>query len=250
MTMKLKYLSLIVLSAVVLTAFTSPESKRKKKKNTAPTQVETNIQANGYDIELSFTAGEEHNHPTMALWLEDSEGNFIQPLFVTQAFAQGVYKYGKQEGQEWVSGSKLYQAALPYFIHKWAKGKTAIIPSAKNPVPDAYSGATPDADFILSTKTNNKSETKFRLILEINQTWDFNEYWHNAKFPDNKDYKTSCQPSLVYAVEIDFNDPMELYVMNPIGHGHYSGDNGKLYTDISTLTTAKQIAERIEVRLK
>jgi polyphosphate kinase len=39
-------------------------------------------------------------------------------------------------------------------------------------------------------------------------------------------------------------------VLNPIGHGHYSGKDGKLYTDISTLTTAKNIAEKLTIRFK
>jgi len=247
--MKTKYIILLIITSFTLFGFTNPESKKKKKKTANPTIVETNINGKGYQLELSFEAGEAHNHPTMAIWIEDLEGNFIQPLYVTKSFAQGVYKYGKQEGQQWVSGRKLYQAALPYFIHKWGRNK-AMIPSENHPIPDAYSGATPDADFILKTKTNKKSTEKFKLMIELNQTWDFNEYWHNAKFPDNKDYKTSCQPSIIYAVEIDAANPMDMYVMNPIGHGHYSGDDGKLYTDISTLTTAKAIAERIEVRLK
>jgi hypothetical protein len=248
--MKTKYIILLIIAAsLTLFGFTHPETKKKKKKTAEPTVIETNINGKGYQLELNFEAGEAHNHPTMAIWIEDLEGNFIQPLYVTASFAQGVYKYGKQEGQKWVSGRKLYQAALPYFIHKWGRDK-AMIPSEKHPIPDAYSGATPDADFILKTKTNKKSEQRFRLIIEINQTWDFNEYWHNAKFPDNTDYKTSCQPSIIYAVEIDAENPMDMYVMNPIGHGHYSGDDGKLYTDISTLTTAKVIAARIEVRLK
>jgi len=247
--MKTRYIILLIITSVILFGFTYPELKKKQKQRETPINIETNINGKGYQIELQFEAGEAHNHPTMAIWVEDNEGNFIQPLYVTASFAQGVYKYGKQEGQKWVSGRKLYQAALPYFIHKWGKDK-ATIPSEKHPIPDAYSGATPDADFVLNTKTNKKSLAKFRLIVEINQTWDFNEYWHNAKFPDNKDYKTSCQPSLIYSVEIDAENPMEYYVMNPIGHGHYSGENGKLHTDLSTLTTAKQIAERIEVRIK
>lgn len=33
--------------------------------------------------------------------------------------------------------------------------------------------------------------------------------------------------------------------MKLIGHGHHSGQNGNLYRDMSNITTAKQIAERI-----
>jgi polyphosphate kinase len=40
---------------------------------------------------------------------------------------------------------------------------------------------------------------------------------------------------------------MEAYTLNPIGHGHYAGKDGKLYTDLSTFTTALQIATEIKV---
>jgi len=51
----------------------------------------------------------------------------------------------------------------------------------------------------------------------------------------------------VYAVTIDPSDLMDEYVFNPIGHGHYSGKDGRLYTDLSTLTTALKIFTKISV---
>ena len=249
--MKIKYFISTIIISLALLSFSNQATIEKKKKQ-EPEKIESNINGSGYIFEFQFTAGKEHNHPTMALWIEDTQGNFIQPLFVTSGFAHGVYNYGKQEENQWVRGTKLYRAALPYFVHKWTKmnaGQGFKIPSPENPVNDAYTGATPKSDFLLETRSDNKSMTKFRLILEVNQTWDFNDYWHNAKFPEDNDYKTSCQPSLVYAVDIDIASLMDSYVMNPIGHGHYSGKDGRLYTDISTLTTAKEIFEKIEVHI-
>jgi hypothetical protein len=37
--------------------------------------------------------------------------------------------------------------------------------------------------------------------------------------------------------------------MKPVGHGHYSGIDGSLTTDLSTLTTALEIAKSITVRI-
>jgi hypothetical protein len=251
--MKTRYfaiLSVLMIATQLSFGFTEARKKKKNDKNTV--RIETNINGNGYEFELEFSAGESHNHPTIAVWMEDMEGNFIQALFVTESFANGIYRYGKFENKQWTSGTRLYRAALPYFVHKWAKskGKPDILPSKDEPVYDAFSAATPDADFILNTRSDDKTHSKFKILVEINQTWDFNEYWHNAKYPDDTDYKTSCQPSLIYAVTIDTNDIMEYYVLNPIGHGHYSGKDGKLYTDISTLTTAKNIAEKLTIRFK
>lgn len=248
--MKMKYIIPVIVFALLSTAFTTTDRKKKREKE--PEIISTNIHGKGYKLELIFTEGDSHNHPTMALWIEDIENNFIQPLFVTASFGQGVYQYGKQENNQWIRGTRQYRAALPYFVHKWAQTNlngALSLPSQRNPVNDAYSGATPKGDFILNTKTNDKNISKFRLVLEINQTWDYNDFWHNALFPDDDDYKTSCQPSLVYAVDIDMNDLMGSYVMNPIGHGHYSGKDGRLYTDISTLTTAKDIFSKIEIKV-
>jgi hypothetical protein len=85
--------------------------------------------------------------------------------------------------------------------------------------------------------------------MEINQPWDWNEYWTNTKYPEDENYKTSSQPSLVYRVTIDLNSGVKEYSMKPVGHGHYSGMDGSLTTDLSTLTTALEIAKSITVRI-
>ncbi|MDD2564023.1 MAG: hypothetical protein PHU27_07405, partial [Salinivirgaceae bacterium] len=47
----------------------------------------TKAQNGGKNIEITFTNGKSHNHPTFAIWLETMEGKFVQPLFVTQSLA-------------------------------------------------------------------------------------------------------------------------------------------------------------------
>jgi hypothetical protein len=51
-------------------------------------------------------------------------------------------------------------------------------------------------------------------------------------------------------VVIDRNQPGKDFYLNPIGHSHFSGADGELYTDISTLTTAKEIVNKVCVRIK
>jgi len=86
--------------------------------------------------------------------------------------------------------------------------------------------------------------------MEINQPWDWNEYWNNTLYTDELDYKSSCQPAVVYSALVDFDGPAMEIAMKPVGHSHYSGKNGELYTDLSTITTALHIAEVIKVTLK
>lgn len=87
-------------------------------------------------------------------------------------------------------------------------------------------------------------------MLEINQNWDWNGYWTNDKFPGDENYKMSCQPALVYETVIDSRNSKDSYVMNVVGHSHYSDKTRELFTDLSTLTTALQIADSIIVKIK
>jgi hypothetical protein len=124
------------------------------------------------------------------------------------------------------------------------------MPEPENPVQDAYTGATPVKSFVLNTRADNPLPSVYRILFEINQNWDWNEYWTNDKFPDDENYKMSCQPALVYDALIDSTKPVTTLVMKPIGHSHYSGKTGELFPDLSTLTTALYIADSIIVRVK
>jgi hypothetical protein len=124
------------------------------------------------------------------------------------------------------------------------------MPTQEQSVADAYTGATPAGDFLLKTKTNDALPKQFRIMFEINQSWDWNEYWTNNKYPDDEDYKTSSQPSLVYAVDIDLENREESYELIPIGHGHYSGKDGEIYGELDNMTTAMEIVNSVIVRIK
>ena len=117
-------------------------------------------------------------------------------------------------------------------------------------MPDAITGATPKGDFILKTRTTQILPEKFRIMLEINQPWDWNEYWHNNLYPTDSDYKTSCQPALVYSTIVDTKSNIKTFYLNPIGHSHYSGKDGNLYTDLTTISTAKNIINKVSVSIK
>ncbi|MDD2634815.1 MAG: hypothetical protein PHW82_04885 [Bacteroidales bacterium] len=246
----MKSILIIIISIISLSSLTlnNTDPCKKRKKDNEKEIIKSNINGKGYEIELEFTTGKGHNNPSFALWIENMNEEFIQELFVTQAVATGVYRYGDSSTGKWEAGQKMYKATLPYFIHK--RSKNAKIPTTEKPIIDAYTGATPQSDFILKSKTDAKINSKFRLILEINQAWDTNNYWHNAKYPNEKEYRNSCQPSLIYAVTIDPNNLMDEYTLNPIGHGHYAGHDGKLYTDISTFTTALNIMKSIKITVK
>jgi len=140
-------------------------------------------------------------------------------------------------------------AAVPYWAHRRGirSADGLFIPDTKTPIPDAYTGPTPQGDFSLVTRLDTTHIRKFKIYLEINQSWDWNEYWSNNKFPDDEEYKSSCQPALVYQSIVDLDNPLPVYEMKIIGHSHYSGKTGDLFTDLSTITTALQIVNRIRI---
>jgi len=214
--------------------------------------IKTQINEKGDDLFFQFIPGEAHNHPTFAIWVEDMEGNFQHTLYVTKSVSNGIWGHGELKPGKWKDkpGKAVRNASLPYWFHQRSDDYLPAIPNDIDAVPDAITSATPKAEFYLESKSGLESGQRFRVVLEINQTWDWNEYWHNNKYHDDQDYKHSCQPALVYAVTIDPNSKVKDYYFNPIGHSHYSGDDGVLYTDLSTFTTALNIFNKIKVVVK
>ncbi|HPR32809.1 MAG TPA: hypothetical protein PLK12_11965 [Prolixibacteraceae bacterium] len=222
-----------------------------KMTESVPEIINTHSGISGLPFQIEFTKGKNHNHPTFAFWLEDLEGNYRETLYVTKSLGTGIYGHGRPEYGKWNStpGPSQNPSSLPYWLHKrkpTTKDKI-LLPTPDYPVPDAITAATPKGDFVLNSVSPKELPTKFRLLLEINQPWDWNEYWHNERYPGEPDYNNSCQPSLVYAVTIDLDDSLKEYYMNPIGHGHYAGKDGRLYTDLSTFTTALHIVDKVKV---
>lgn len=206
------------------------------------------------EVEIEFQKGRAFNHPSFAVWIEDPEGNYIETLYVTAYVAKGRYGFGEIEPGKWKNepGDARRPATLPYWAHKRnIKAPDGLyIPSPETEVPDALTSATPQNNFRLETATSFLGTKKFRVLMEINQAWDANEFWFNDKFDGDLNYFGSLQPALVYAVMVDPEDEETELYLNPIGHSHPTGANGVLFTDLTTLTTAKEIAKKIIVRLK
>jgi len=214
--------------------------------------VAFNPSGRGQEITVDLTPGNSFYYPLFAIWLETADGDYIQTLYVAKSVATGIFEYGKQENGRWVTAPRRAPQTLPYWAHKRAirAADGLFMPDEKTAVPDAYTGATPKTGFILSSHADEPLPQRFRVMLEINQNWDWNEYWTNNRFPGDENYLWSAQPALVYEAVIDLGSPQESYLMKAAGHSHYSGMTGELFTDLSTLTTALQIAESILVKIR
>lgn len=228
-------------------------SGTKKTVDAGPVEIiQTNVNGQGISIRLDFVKGESHNHPLMVVWTEDTSGRYIETLYVAESIGKGNFQHGDKSKGMWEAGAIQRPAALPYWGHKRGiqSANGLYIPTPENPVPDAVTGPTPTGNFQLQSRSTGQTPAVFKLLMEINQSWDWNEFWTNNKFPDDLNYKTSSQPSLVYEAVIDLNSPVKSFEMAPIGHGHYSGKDGSLTADLSTLTTALNIAEKIMVQVE
>lgn len=206
------------------------------------------VDNNSHGLLLEFEKGKAFNHPTFVIWAEDLDGKYLKTIYITKSYSSGIYANQMHGDTLWLpqQGPSYQPAALPYWTHK--KGlidNVGLIPTPDHPFVDAYIGATPQNSFRFETQNIDQN---YRLLVEVNQAWDWNKFWTNNKYPENEAYKHSAQPSLIYAVIIDSADSV-LY-LNPIGHGSPTGENGKLYTDLTTITSAKQIFSSIRALIK
>lgn len=202
-------------------------------------------------LTIRFEKGKAHNHPLMAFWLADEDGKYIQTLYVAESIGKGVFRRVDRSSGKWQSGEIQRPASLPYWAHQRGVKNAAgnYMPTPATAVPDAYTGATPIGSFEYHLITDKKLNGKYKVFMEINQSWDWNQFWHNNKFPDDKEYRTSSQPALVYEATIDTNKSDSEFEFRVIGHSHYAGADGKLYTDLSGFSTALDIVKHCVVKL-
>jgi hypothetical protein len=240
---------IIITTALVLVTFSCKSTKVPETE--VPETITSNLAGTGPELQIEFIRGEAHNHPLMAIWVESENGQFIQTLFVAESLGKGIFQHGDATTGKWLPAAIRRPAALPVWSHsRGVKEQDGLfVPSPVNAVADAYTGATPKASFVLNTRLDKPGPDRFLVFFEVNQTWDWNEYWTNNKFPDDEVYKTSCQPALIYMAVVDLNDGQDEYTMELIGRGHHSGRDGKIYTDLETMTTALNITRSLKVRL-
>lgn len=241
--------ALILILAAVMIRCSGP---KKTTEDGDARIIETNVNGTGLQIRLDFSRGSAHNHPLMAIWIEDTTGKYIETLFVAESIGKGLFRHADQSKGQWEPGPVRRPAALPYWGHQ--RGVRAadglFLPTPDDPMPDAVTGPTPAGDFTLNARAGEESLSPFNIMFEINQSWDWNKYWTNNKYPDDPQYKTSSQPAVVYSVRIDPQSDRTTYEMKPVGHSHYAGRDGNLYPDLSTLTTALEIAKHITVTIR
>ena len=246
----MKATTLIFLGLSFLLLSCKPSAEATKEHSVVSTPL-CNAEGQGQWISLEMLAGPEHNHPLMAVWVEDMQGNYIQSLYVAESIARGVFRHGAEEDGKWAPGERRRPAALPRWGHQ--RGIPAsdglFIPEPAAPMADAYTGATPAGSFLLKSRLDEVASGPVRIFVEVNQSWDWNKHWTNARYPEDEAYKTSAQPALVYSAILDPQEADRWNALELVGRSHHSGKDGEIYQDTETLTTALRIFQSLRASI-
>ena len=242
------FIILIMIVLVSLAGKNTNQSFQEKPKE----KIATNKSGKGPVILLNFIKGKSFYYPMIAIWLEDAGGKYIQTLYVSKSVTTKIFSFAVKEDNRWIVTPVRATKSLPFWAHKKHVNVTEDIYVLDDQpvVPDAYTGATPKAGFVLKTRADNSLPDKFKVMMEINQKWDKNDFWNSSKYPVDEFYKLSYQPALVYEAIVEKDSPNKFYPMKAIGYSHPSGMTGELFSDLSTLTTALSIADSVIVRIK
>ncbi len=205
------------------------------------------------DYQLSIEPGEAWHHtfyamgfipienePQMAIWLEDTCGNFLSTVYVTERSATQGWR---------MAGGARRPEALPRWSHR--RGIAApdglYMPTAD--APEAATGATPRGSFTASFATGQSPAIVYA---EINHSADFNQYYTAEALPGTPSYsggkEGSGQPAIVYSAPILGEDSSEITVLKPIGHSSPCGSDGLLRTSLDSITSALDIVSRISLK--
>jgi hypothetical protein len=208
----------------------------------------------GAKLQVRVNAGGHYTHnyrwgvfnfhlvPQMALWLEDEKGTFAGNIYITYRSATS----------KWVGGKDIRRpAALPIWSHKQGiPYKDGLyMPDREHPLPDAVTGATPKQSFTKEWRVpEGLPPWKYVIKAEVNNSFDYNEKYKKDLPENDPDFNAeNGQPSVIYKGEMIFGPKGTKISLTPCGHGHPTGKDGKIYTNMKGVTDAWDIAESIEV---
>jgi hypothetical protein len=221
--------------------------------------IQTNGAETGTKLDIYFYGGSEFTvyNALYTIWVEDINGAFMHDLFVCNAAGTNVYPYSAA----WVARPQ----SVPYWTHKASiedpygyvgnpahntAGMYLALPRADAmggpPIPadlDAVTGATRRMDFELQTARKNDGISQFQVLLEIDQSYDYNLYFNSSA------YNPGGQPSLVYGATINTNSGQQFYTMSLLGAGEAWGNDGMLHPT-SDCTSALNIVGTVIVHVK
>ncbi|MCP4755138.1 MAG: hypothetical protein GY866_30035 [Proteobacteria bacterium] len=238
--MNIKRSVLVMIAGIIIFVLTSDgfsDDNVKAATEISGRKIEVKVKAGKYwkDKWPIFLFIQKTTTPQVAIWIEDTKGNFLETIYVSK----------KAATQGWVGmGDIRRKSSLPYWAHRRGKKYQdgIYLPTSDDPLPDALTGATPVGDFTVNMPNRKMISDSIKVFAEFNSSGNFNE-----DYPEDDFFG---QPSVVYSSIINLTEPGSSTQLKLSGHGHPKGDNGKLFSDLSTLTTALKIVDEVTVELK
>ncbi|WP_296091303.1 DUF2271 domain-containing protein [uncultured Treponema sp.] len=174
--------------------------------------------------------------PQFALWIQNENGKFCRTIFATKKASKNKWIFAPKDGRP---------ESLPVWYHSCKK---RYILESENEI-DAVTSATPKGSFEIARKIQLAEGEKYFVYAEVNKSFDNNEFYPKDADKNSAEYSgVNGQPSAVYRAEISFENPdaeLELF-----GTGSLDGKSGLVEDKTETLTTAKNLVEKIIVSIE
>jgi len=172
--------------------------------------------------------------PQCAVWLEDTQGRCIVPVWVTYRVGSGKWK-----------GKVTCPTALPYWVSRYHK-HTAVTAEQfpADPVIDAVTSATPKQGITVEVQVPRGS--RWHYFIEVNASGDYNETFSSVLPGGAPDLAGNGQPSLVYRGDIKAI-PGHKTSPKLIGRTHQAHSVDDIIEDLDGITSAKSLLSRITV---
>jgi len=181
------------------------------------------------------------SRPQMAIWAEGETGSLIETLYLSETSAFN-------ETFDWGGHQQRRVDVLPIWRNRFTL-TTGIAPDGKQAA--FFSGATPKHSFSIQNylKTDSKP---FYLYVEINVPGDPNTYYNAKHQPDEPGYTKPGigQPSVIYAAHVDPSSKKQYLLLDLVGQGGSNTSDGSIHYNLDHLTSAKNLVEKILVRVK
>lgn len=193
-------------------------------------------------IDLNISEGKYWNHkidivpglfyktatPQIVVWCEDMNGNLIETIYITGKISDFLKKDSRPE-------------ALPVWKAKYLKKENSKV--------DVTGGVTQKNGVSYTAKLKNALPDNFKIFAEVNNSFDYNEFYTKDGKNSTINSGVNGQPSLIYIGEYSKNSSPSVK-LDLSCCGSINGENGDMNTDLSKITTAKEIVESISVKVK
>ena len=190
-------------------------------------------QEQGSRFTLLLTPGEYHTgkggwfvfsysvYPQVAVWLETTDGKYLETLYVTRKADEGTWRAAPDTGRP---------EALPVWSH------------LRRALPNGVSSATATQETYAVRKTSGSLPAgRYVVMLEANRS-----YLYNDAYPKSVS-GVNGQPSVVYRAEITIGQGSTEAGFAPVGTGSPDGSNGEIRYSLEGIDTALQLFSDMKI---